>query len=41
MGHIFHDQCWAKNPSGCSFQLLWKKEIRKGNGKVFEKEKWH
>lgn len=37
MEHVFQVECWEKHSSGCSFQLLWLKEIGKG----FEKEKWH
>ena len=35
MGHLFQAECWAKHLSGCSFGLLWIKEI--GDGKGFVK----
>ena len=41
MRHIFQDECWEEHHSGRSFGLLWLREIRKGNGKGFEKEKRH
>jgi len=34
MGHVFQVECWAKDPSGCSFQLLWLKETGKGFGRA-------
>ena len=37
MGHIFQVEWWEKHPSRCSFQLLWLKEIGKGNVKGFGK----
>ena len=37
MGHVFQDEWWEKHPSVCSFQLLWLKEIGKGNNKGFGK----
>jgi len=39
MRHIFQVEWWEKHASECSFQLLWLKEIGKGNGKGFGKEK--
>ena len=41
MGHLFQAKCLEIHPSGHSFQLLWLKEIGKGNGKGFGKEKRH
>jgi len=44
MGHEFQIEWWEKHPSGCSFQLIWLKEIIKGIGKGFGKAKvefWH
>jgi len=35
MGHVFQAKWWEKHPSGCSFGLLWLREIFKGNGKGF------
>ena len=37
MGYVFQTERWKKHPSGCSFVLLWLKEIGKGNGKGFGK----
>ena len=37
MGHIFQTEYWEKHHSGCSFGLLWLKEIGKENGKGFAK----
>jgi len=39
MGYIFQAKLWEKHPSGCSFGLLWLKEIGNGNGKDFGKER--
>ena len=39
MGHVFQAECWEKHPNGCSFDLLWLREIGKGICKGFEKEK--
>ena len=38
MEHLFQVEFWTKHPSGCSFWLLWLKEIGKGNGKGFGKK---
>ena len=40
MGHIFESEWWEKHPSGCSFWLLWLKEIGKGFGKAWGIN-WH
>ena len=39
MGHLFQDEWRKKHPSGCSFRLLWIKEISKGDSKGFGKER--
>ena len=41
MGNTFQVEWWEKHPSGCSFGLLWLKEIGKDKGKGFEKAKRH
>ena len=41
MGHLFQDECWEKHHSGFSLRFIMAKEISKGNGKGFRKEKWH
>jgi len=30
MEHVFQVECWETDPSGCSFGLLWLREIGKG-----------
>ena len=36
MGHVFQAKWWAKNPSGCSFRLIWlrkfEKDLERKNG---------
>ena len=39
--NVFQVECWEKNPSGCSFDVLWLREIGKGIDKYIEKEKRH
>jgi len=41
MGHVFQDECWEKHSSGCSFGLLWLREIDKDINKGIEKAKRH
>ena len=39
MGNVFQDKWWEKHRSGCSLRFIMAKEISKGNGKGFGKEK--
>ena len=41
MGHLFQAECWARHPSVGVHWFIMAKEIGKGNGKGFGKEKWH
>jgi len=44
MGYVFQAKCWEKHPIGCSFKLLWLKEIGKGMAKDLERKNdiyWH
>ena len=39
MGHLFRAKCWEKHSSGCSFSLLWLREIWQKQWKMLEKDK--
>jgi len=38
VGHFFQAECWAKHPSGCSFDLLWLRKLAKAMAKALERK---
>ena len=38
MGYVFQDEWWEKHPNGCSFRLLWLKEIGKEMEKALKRK---
>ena len=38
MGHVFQDEWWEGQPSGCSFDCLWLRKLAKEIGKALERQ---
>lgn len=38
MGHLYQDECLARNPGGYSFGLLWLRKLSKEMAKALERK---